>query len=210
MATLAAVLWFYRGRVGSLCAGALRRDTGAWLYAAKLAVATLPAVAFALLFRGFIERQFDSTLAAGIGLLATGTLLITTRWTLPRATLEAPSFAIALAMGFAQALAILPGVSRSGATVCVALALGLRPLMAAEFSFLMSILAIGGALVLQLVDFESGSASLGPLALGMAVAVASGLLALALFVRLLRSGAFHRFAFYAWALGAVAVAWSLD
>ncbi len=208
-ATLGAVLVFYRARIAAILAGVLGRDADAWRDVGKLVVATLPAVGFALLARDWIERQFESTLTAGIGLLVTGALLWSTRRTLPRAHQETPSWSVAWWMGCAQAMAILPGISRSGATVCAALALGLRPLAAAEFSFLMSTIAISGAVVLQLADLEASAVAWDRIGLGAAVAFVSGLAALALFVRLLRSQSFHRFAIYVWVLGAVAIAVSL-
>lgn len=204
-ATLGAVVVFYRARIFSLVTGVLRRDADAWRHGAMLALATVPAVAFALVARDWIERQFESVLTAGIGLLVTGALLWTTRRTLARAALVQPSWAIAWWMGCAQAFAILPGVSRSGATVCVALALGLRPLAAAEFSFLMSIIAISGAVVLQVGGLDPAAVAWDRIAVGSAVAFVSGLGALTLFVRLLRTGAFYRFAVYVWLLGAAAV-----
>ncbi len=208
-ATLGAVVVFYRARISSLSLGAVRREGDAWRDIGMLVLATLPAVGFALLARDWIEAQFESALSAGIGLLLTGALLWTTRRTLPRANRAHPTWAIAWWMGCAQALAILPGVSRSGATVCVALALGLQPLAAAEFSFLMSILAISGAVVLQLSDLGTSAVAWGGIGLGSFVAFASGLAALALFVRLLRSAVFHRFAVYVWLVGGAAIASAL-
>ena len=97
---------------------------------------------------------------------------------------------------------ILPGISRSGTTVAVALALGVSPLAAAEFSFLLGIIAIAGAGVLMLPELGAISgALLYPLLAGGLAALLSGLAALWLFVWLLRSQQFHFFAWYAWALG---------
>lgn len=206
-ATLLAVLVFYRARLLALGAGLLRREPEAWTYTGKLALATVPAVLLTLALRETLEAQFDRPVTAGLGLLATGAILWTTRWTLPRAAGPVPSWSAAWWIGCAQALAILPGVSRSGATVGAALALGVAPIQAAEFSFLMSIAAVGGALVLSASDLAAvaGAGSAVPLALGFTAALAAGLAALALFVRLLRTKSFHRFAYYAWALGALAL-----
>lgn len=210
VATLAAVVVFYRRRIFELANGALHGEREALEYGAKLGLATVPAVIFALLARDWIERQFEAPLTAGIGLIVTGGLLWTTRSTLPRAEVDGVGWGAAWWIGCAQALAILPGISRSGATVCVALALGVRALPAAEFSFLMSVVAIAGALVLQLEGGALGAlADPGPLALAAAVALASGLAALAIFVRLLRGQSFSRFAYYVWIVGAAAILLSL-
>jgi undecaprenyl-diphosphatase len=210
LATLAAVLAFYRRRVIELVAGAGRGSPEALRYGAKLALATLPAVAAALVARAFFESLYEDPGAVGVALLLTGSLVFTMRRTSARAQLEEPSWAAAFAIGCAQAVAIVPGVSRSGATVAVALALGMTPVRAAEFSFLMSVIAILGATVLQLPSFEAASdAALGEIAVGSLVALISGFLALALFVRLLRGRSAYRFAYYAWALGGVVIVWQL-
>jgi undecaprenyl-diphosphatase len=206
--TLAAVLWFYRKRIASLIAGALRRDVGVWVYIAKLGVATLPAGVAVLLFRDFLEGLFARPWVAGVALLVTAALLWTTRRTLPCANLAEPGWLAALLIGCAQAAAIVPGISRSGATVAAGLALGVRSESAAEFSFLMSVAAIGGAAALSIgglgaVDGRT-QATLG---LGVLVALVSGVLALTLFVRLLRTGAFHRFAYYDVLAGGLFLAW---
>jgi len=208
-ATLVAVVVFYRRRILELVIGAAQGERAAFEYIAKLALATIPAVAFALLARNWIEQQFEAPLTAGLGLLATGGLLWTTRTTLPRAERPGVAWSDAWWIGCAQAFAILPGVSRSGTTVCVALWLGVRALPAAEFSFLMSVVAIAGAVVLQLQGGGlAAGGEVGPIAVAAVAALLSGLAALALFIRLLRGQSFARFAFYVWALGALAIAWA--
>ena len=207
-ATLLAVVVFYRARIGGLVAGALRGDAAAWRYAAKLAVGTVPAIVAVLLARDLFEGLYEQVAPVGLALWLTGALVYSTRFTLPRATLPEPGFGAALAIGVAQAVAIVPGVSRSGATVSAALALGVAPAAAAEFSFLLSVVAILGAVVLQLPELATASSEgLAAIAVGGALALVSGLAALSLFVRLLRSRAFHRFAWYVWPLGAVVLVW---
>lgn len=208
VATLASVLVFYRRRVGGLVLGALRGRPEAIRYGAKLALATLPAVALVLVAGDLLEAQFEAPRVAGFCLIVTGFLLWTTRRTLPRASLPEPGYAAALAIGCAQAFAILPGISRSGSTVAMALALGVAPAAAAEFSFLMSVVAIAGAAVRALPDLAGVSPDrVLPLALGGAVALVSGVAAIWLFVRFLRSRAFHRFAYYTWAVGGAFLLW---
>jgi undecaprenyl-diphosphatase len=115
---------------------------------------------------------------------------------------EEPSWAGALIMGVAQALAILPGISRSGSTVIAALWRRITPAAAAEFSFLMSIPAILGAVVLQVPDVlraEEMAVSWVALLVGAAAAAVSGILAIRFFVALLKRQNFYVFAFYCWA-----------
>ena len=203
LATMVAILLFYRRRVAVLTVGALTADGHAWRYLGKLALGTLPAIAVALLARDWIEQSFESPAVAGVCLLITGAIVWSTRYTLGTRRAAEPSWAAALLIGCAQAFAILPGISRSGTTVAVALALGVAPLAAAEFSFLLGVIAIAGAGVLLLPELSNVSGSLlQSIGFGGAAALVSGLLALWLFVWLLREQRFHVFAWYAWTIGA--------
>ena len=207
VATLVSVLIFYRRRVGELILGALRGRPEAWRYVGKLGLGTLPAVLAVLLVGDFLEAQFESAGAAGVGLLLTGAILITTRRTLETAKLPEPSWAAAWWIGCAQAVAIFPGVSRSGSTVAAALALGVTPAAAAEFSFLMGTIAIAGAAVRSLPELAAVPVDLGgALFLGGVAALISGIAAIWLFIRLLASHGFYRFAYYTWALGLLTLA----
>lgn len=207
VATLGSVLIFYRKRVAELILGVLRRQTEAWDYVGKLIVATLPVVLLVLVAGDFLQAQFESPRAAAFGLLATGAILWTTRRTLPSASAPMPSYPAALLIGCAQAFAILPGISRSGSTVAAALALGVAPVAAAEFSFMLSIVAITGAAVRVLADLPDVSAVLTtPVLIGGAVSLISGIGAIWAFLRLLQSQSFHKFAYYLWPAGLLALA----
>ena len=202
LATMVAILLFYRHRVAELAIGAISASKDSLRYIGKLAVGTLPAVAAALLARGWIEEQFQSPVIAGTCLLVTGGIVWSTRRTLGKGESAEPTWTGALLIGCAQAVAILPGISRSGSTVGAALALGLSPLAAAEFSFLLGVIAIAGAGMLVLPELTTVS---GPLlqsiAIGGTSALLSGLVALWLFVWFLRAQRFYLFAWYAWLIG---------
>ena len=211
IATLVAILIFYRRRVGVLALGTLTGDRSALVYVGKLIIATLPAVLVALLFRGWIEAQFNSVLGVGICLLVTGFLVWSTRYTLREEGADEPTWSGALLIGCVQAFAILPGISRSGSTVAVAMALGLSPLAAAEFSFMLGTIAMAGAGVLLLPELTAVSPELmRNIGFGAFAALISGLLALAAFVWLLRTQRFHVFAWYAWIIGAITIIWALQ
>jgi undecaprenyl-diphosphatase len=202
VASLLAIAIFYRQKILELVRGIFAAKPGAIEYVGKLVVATLPAVAVALGLNGVLDRVLSSPEIAAVGLLLTSLILWTTRSTLPRATGLVPGWGAALLIGVAQALAILPGVSRSGSTVAVALALGIAPAAAAEFSFLMGIIAISSAAVLMLPDLGQASPeALASLALGCATALGSGILAIWLFVVVLRRQTFYQFAYYTFAVG---------
>ncbi|MGI9327076.1 MAG: undecaprenyl-diphosphate phosphatase [Pseudomonadales bacterium] len=208
VATLVAIVLFYYRRVFGLAAGAFTGQGDAWRYIGKLAVATLPAVVVALLARSFIEEQFASPVVAGCMLLLTGCIVWTTRYTIHRGEAVEPSWRDALIIGCAQAFAILPGITRSGTTVATAMALGMAPLAAAEFSFLMGVIAMAGAAVLLLPELTSASPELvASIAAGSIAALISGLLALIAFIWLLKSKRFYVFAWYAWVAGAAFLIW---
>lgn len=208
VATLVAIVLFYRKRIRELIAGVFLGRGDSIGYGAKLAVGTVPAVVVGLTAKDAVEAAFQSPELVALDLLITGALLLTTRWTVPRAQLTTPTFAMALAIGCAQAFAILPGISRSGTTVAIALALGLAPVAAAEFSFLLGVIAIAGAAVLMLPDLAGVSSdAYGAIAIGSVAALVSGIAAIWLFIRMLDRQVFHLFAYYAWAVGGLFLFW---
>src|SRR5690606_27713059 len=110
-------------------------------------LASMPTAVIGLLLRDRVERWTSSPLVVGLGFAFTGALLISTRWVSPGER-EQPSWIGAVAIGVAQGLAVLPGVSRSGSTITLALWLGVRPDRAFELSMLMSLPAVFGAVML--------------------------------------------------------------
>jgi undecaprenyl-diphosphatase len=207
--TLLAILLFYQRRIAAVVVGVLERDSGALVYTGKLALATLPVVVVGLLAKDAIARVFDEPWLVGVALFFTGSMLLTTRWTVRKAQGEEPTWAQAFVIGCAQVVAIVPGISRSGTTVAVALALGVAPLAATEFSFLMAIPAIAGAAILVIPDaLASPDGTLPTYLMGGLAAFASGLAAIWLFVRLLQRQLFHVFAWYCFVAGAAFLLWT--
>jgi undecaprenyl-diphosphatase len=190
VATLVSILLVYRSRVGGLLTGMAAREASAWRYVGLLAVATLPAVGAGLFLRDSIEALFENPVAPGVALLVTGAILWPTRKALARAAAQRPGLWAALLIGVAQAAALIPGISRSGSTVVVALWLGVASSEAAAFSFLMAVPAIAGA---------AGPGALA-LTVGGVSAAVTGVLAIRTFVRMLDRRSFHLFAPYCWAV----------
>ena len=215
--TLAAVVLFYRGVLIELAQGAIeacvtRQKNAASEQIGFLALATVPAVV-----AGFLGNHWIETHLRGIGIIAATTLVFglllaiadrkvaqTERWRLG-------FYAMALALGIAQAMALVPGVSRSGVTITAALLLGLSYQNAAKTSFLMSIPVIAGAGILKAIDlFELGDTLVwGSLALA---ALVSGLAAygcIAVFLKVLDRIGLMPFVWYRLALGLVllTIAW---
>jgi undecaprenyl-diphosphatase len=208
--TLAAVLLVYRRRLGGLISGALRFISSRFgdglddvRYIGYMAVASVPAAVVGLLFRDEIEILFDSPRVTALLLIVTALVLTASRI---RGQERELTVATAFLVGVAQAIAILPGCSRSGWTITVGLLLGLGFGRAAEFSFLISIPAILGALVLEIWKHPAAASreEIMTLLIGGLVAFLSGWLALRLLLRILRTGAFHRFSYYLATIGILA------
>ena len=197
------MLWVYRRRLVTLALGVVKGDSASRVYLLLLAVATVPAAGAGVLGRSFFERTFDRPLVAASLLLATGAIVYSVKRSAPRARAERPNTVQALGVGVAQAVAILPGLSRSGLTVAAGAWWGVEVRRIAEFSFLLSIPAIAGAALLQLPHIGSMAAELGSVSLwaGFGAALMSGVLAIRIFLHMLATGTFHRFAYYCWAVG---------
>ncbi len=203
-ATLLSVVIVYRTRIGALIAGSFRGDREQLRYAGLLLLASVPAAVAGAGFGGFFESLFDRPWVAGAGLLLSGCVVWTARRALARGPVGRVGARDALAVGLAQAAAIVPGVSRSGTTVVAALWRGVSPAEAAAFSFLMSVVAVGGAAMLKLPEVisASGPVALPTLAAGAAAACATGVLAIRAFRAMLDRRSFHVFAPYLWLAGA--------
>ncbi|MFT4624881.1 MAG: undecaprenyl-diphosphatase [Myxococcota bacterium] len=214
LGTLVPVLWFYRAEVGTVLVDLVSGDAP-WAerpgvrLAGLVVAASIPTAAIGLLFEDLFESLFSAPSVLTLTFALTGVLL----WAagrFDRSERAVPlTWTLALALGLAQGLAITPGISRSGTTIAVALMLGIRREEAARFSFLMSVPAIGGAALLKLKDADLATIDLQPLLAGGVTAMVVGYFALALLVRLVLSGQFTAFRWYAWgaaiAAGAIAV-----
>lgn len=202
VATLCAIVWVYRARIMELLGGVTRGERSALTYVGLILVASVPAAVIGIAGRSWFESRFDDPILAAWMLLITGLIIWTVRFSAPRAAREGPDVGRSFLIGCAQAVAILPGISRSGATVALGAWLGVEVVRLAEFSFLMSIPAILGAALLQLGDLGSvPGPDMAAISVGFAVAAISGVAAIHLFVRMLKNATFHRFAYYCWFVG---------
>jgi undecaprenyl-diphosphatase len=180
-----------------------------------LVVGTLPALTAGYLMKRYLQPQLESPLAAGIGLILTGLILI---WAQRRCcgSGDYPSLTYrqALIIGLFQAAAPLPGVSRSGTTIASGVALcGLSPRAAADFSFLLSVPIIGAAVAAETLDLARSGVSSGTpldiLAIGATVSLVVGVFALRFLILWLRRGRLVDFAWWVIPLGIAVVVWQV-
>jgi undecaprenyl-diphosphatase len=152
-----------------------------------------------------LDSLFDirNPVATSVLFLVTAILLIATRWFQGTRGLDRIGWVDALVLGIAQGFGVLPGISRSGATISVALYSGMDRKTAGEYSFLLSIPAILGALVLTLRDAEalSSQVGLGAVIAGCIAAAVVGYVALTVLLRIVRAGKLALFAWYLVPLG---------
>lgn len=174
-----------------------------------IALGTIPIVIAGLAFKPFITGDARSLWVVGTALAVVGAILIYIDHRADRRGLTRDLHMImasdALLIGLAQTMALVPGVSRSGATLCMALVLGFRRSDAARFSFLLSIPAIAGAGLLELGDalHELGHAAYVPLAVATLTAAVTGYLTIGWFMRWLGNHRLASFGYYRIALGCV-------
>ena len=165
-----------------------------WLY---LILATIPAVLVGLLFKDVIERMFSSVTFVGIAFIFTGFILLITRFARTRTGLSPVN---SLAIGLFQALALFPGVSRSGMTISSALFFGIEKEKAAKFSFLLFIPLSLGALVVSAKDKLYIDAAL---VISFITCAVFSLIFLNLLYIIVKKGKFWMFSFYCLAAGVV-------
>lgn len=211
LATVFSVAVLYRRRLAALALGVFRFQRDALVYTGMLLLASVPAAVAGTTLAGAVGRAFDRPLVAAFNLLVTGVVVYATRWLIDRGNRRDPGWAGSLGVGVAQAFALLPGISRSGLTVAAALWHRSGREAAAEFSFLLSIPAILGASVLELPGLADAGELIQvlPLATAALAAFLAGIVAIQLFVRWLRVGHFHRFAYYCWLVGGSFILYSL-
>ena len=188
-----------------------------WRLCSMIALASVPAAIVGIGFKKTFEELFNSPLAAGYGFLLTSfMLLLGQRFQGGSITERNLPWPIALIVGCFQAVAILPGVSRSGCTISGGLLCGMERESTATFSFLIAIPAIGGAVLLDAVKLlQPGSNAAaettpwGLYSLGAVVSFFVGIAALRLLLRMLSRQKLHWFGYYCLAAGLLTIVWQV-
>jgi undecaprenyl-diphosphatase len=212
--TLCSILVYYRETIADILSSLFRfltspaqfKTLARTDYNIKLSgyilLSMIPALVVGLTLEDWIERVLMNPWMASIMLMVTGLILFFTRYVyaFQKQLNSGRSFLI----GISQALAIIPGISRSGATIATGLYLGIEREKVANFSFLMVIPVIAGAMLikmLEIIEMGMPSTALMSLTIGFLTAFVSGYYALKYLIIILRNKGIHYFAYYCWLLG---------
>ncbi len=207
LGTLVAVFVFYWKDIIALVRGIILRERKSLTLGLTLVAGTIPVAIAGFLFGDFIESLRSSMFFVSGALAFTGAILFFSG-RIPSAGESGITFKRGLLVGLAQALAILPGVSRSGTTICTGLFTGLSREEAARFSFLLAIPAILGAAVKELPS-ASWSIPFGNIMIGFVVSAVVGFGALSLLVKFVKQGKLSGFAWYCWTVALAGLAVTL-
>ena len=216
-AILAVVVLFW-GRFMGVLRGLLKRDPGAIRFTRNVLLGFLPSAVVGALAYGAIKAVLEAPVIApivvSIALIVGGVLILIIEQLSKRITaksVEAITWRTALGIGVLQCLAMIPGVSRSGATIMGALMLGVDRETAAEYSFFLAVPTMLGATTLALYKgrHELGDAHLTAIAIGFVISFIVAMLVIRWFVAFIGKHGFAPFAWYRIIVGAAALAWLL-
>lgn len=207
LGTLLAVMIYFRTDIwkifqgiGSTLKGKEENREGAKFFL-LIILASIPTGLMGILFKDWFESLFSKPKIVGVMLVITGLVLWLTRWAKKEGRpLERMRWIDAVLIGIVQGIAIIPGISRSGATISTGLLLGLDRELTGRFSFLLSIPAILGATLLEFQKVDSVP-KLRAVLIGTATAFLAGFLSLALLMKIIKAGKIYNFSYYCWGMG---------
>jgi undecaprenyl-diphosphatase len=193
LSSLAAIMIAFRKDLWSLGTGILKKDPQKLRLLLYLFLATIPIAITGLLIRPYAQIFMSNMKTIALGFALTGILLALSRFFKNDDVIKPKNV---IFVSLAQAIAILPGVSRSGSTISAGMISGLKREEAVSFSFLLAVPAIAGASFLELISSDLGTIDLFPIMIGMAVSFIVSLIAISLLKRLVIGGKLHYFAIY--------------
>lgn len=209
-ATALSTIIVFRNEIYGIFKGLFQfKNNESFNYALKILISMIPVGLIGIFFEDRINALFTGNVVfVGFMLVITGILLTFTYYT--KNTTKEVSYDRAIIIGIVQALAILPGISRSGSTISSALILGVDKEKAIKFSFIMVLLPIIGATLLKVKDYIETPALLSgigtpALILGFIAAFLSGLLACTWMIKIVKTGKLIYFAYYCFLIGLVSI-----
>lgn len=211
-ATVLSTITVFFGEIKNLSRGlfAFRWNTET-KYISKILLSMIPVLIVGILFKEEVESLFSGNLTlVGVALLITAGLLISTQ--LVKTGNKKIPYLDALIIGLAQAMAVIPGISRSGATISAGLLMKNERSEVARFSFLMVLIPIIGAALIDILSMSSSpgenAIAAGPLVVGFVAAYISGFLACTWMIRLVKKGNLYWFALYCGTVGLISIIFS--
>jgi undecaprenyl-diphosphatase len=211
--TLLVTLIYFRRDIKNVLSALWKKDFGSsdGKLVLPIIIATIPTALIAVLAGNQLDAYFSSLLLLGVGFIAGGTVLVSSKFAVERK--DKISLPEALLLGLMQGISIIPSISRSGLTIAVALMLGIKKELAFKFSFLLSIPAVIGALGYTLYQEHNAFSLAGigsiEIVAAVLVTVAVSFLALKILWKTLAAKKFYLFAIYCWIIGAILVILSL-
>ncbi|SHL04650.1 undecaprenyl-diphosphate phosphatase [Fibrobacter sp. UWEL] len=227
--TLLSIFVVFRKKIVDMIVGCIRRDPAQLKEVGYIVLASIPTAIIGIGFKKPLESLFENPKAVCCAMLFTATLLFVSQW--GKTGSKHPdndgvqmNWWRALVTGVVQGVACIPGISRSGSTISGMIFLGVNRKYAGEFSFLMSIPAVGGAALLDCIKWikcqdpetvaryaiekpekalacADASGFTPELLVGMIVAFIFGIIALKWLMAFVQKGKFHYFSYYLWAAG---------
>ena len=198
--TLGSVIFVFYADIISILITLKNKSTQKLLI--YISVATIPAIIIGFTLRNKIVSLFESVNSVGFALLFTGLVLVLS--SIFKNKNSEHSLFSSIVIGFGQALAIIPGISRSGMTITLALFFGFSPKDSAKFSFLLSIPVIAGAGILGFQDIQTTEIfSVDIIIIALFTSFFMGVIALRVLLKLLELGKFYTFGIYCICLGLV-------
>ena len=218
VATVLATIIVFRKQIWKLLCGLFKfKYNDETDYILKICVSMIPVFIVGMLFKDKVESMFSSLLVVGLALVVTAMLLFFSDIYGGRGRVAAGQYRNgigwwqALVIGIGQALAVIPGLSRSGTTISTGLLCGVKRGDVAQFSFLMVLVPILGEAFLDLVggDVASSSVGAGPLLVGFLAAFVSGLFACKVMIALVRKARLRWFALYCALVGLAVIIFTM-
>jgi len=208
--TLLAVLIFFRTKIITILSECLSGRGDGWRWIFYLVIGTIPAGVVGLLIRHQVSMLFNNIALVGAAWLFTACLLfISEKYAGERVTVVEMGMWRSLFIGMGQAIALIPGVSRSGSTLGVGLLAGVKREAALEFAFILSLPSVGGATLLTIPEWLDGRTGFSMVhVIGGTAAFISGYIAIAWMLRIVSNGKLIWFAAYCALLGTFALAMS--
>lgn len=211
-ATALATLVVYRSEVARIAGGLMqRKNNEEFKFSMKILLSMIPAAAIGVVFTDELEQLFDKQIVlVGVMLWITGILLMIADRA--KNTSNDVTFGHSIIIGIAQAIAILPGISRSGATISTSVLLGVDRSKAASFSFLMVVPLILGKIAKDLIDggLHINGDQIGLLIAGFIAAFVTGLFACQWMIKLVRNAQLKYFSYYCFVVGSAAIIYQVS